>query len=66
VATISWVVGWCSSFIVEVKVVCFEPVGYCVRGSGGAGALWHGTLPPGVVSVQVSHQDAVVGGVYGV
>jgi hypothetical protein len=30
-----------------------------VGGSGGAGALWEGALPPHMVCIKVTHEDAV-------
>jgi hypothetical protein len=59
VATVPWVVGWYSRLIVEVEVVAFQPVDYRVGSSGGTSALREGTLPPHMVCIKVTHEDAV-------
>jgi len=59
IATISRVVGRYSRFIVEVKVVVFQPVDYRVGSSGDTDAPWESTLPPHMMCIEVTHEDAV-------
>ena len=60
-------VGRYSRLVVEVEVVVLQPVDYRVGSSGGTSALWKGTLPPHMMCIEVTHEDAVfreLNGVY--
>jgi hypothetical protein len=59
VSTISLVVGRYSGLVVEVEVVVFQPVNYRVGSSGGTGTLGEGSLPPHMMCIEVTHEDAV-------
>jgi hypothetical protein len=48
-----------SGLVVEMEVVVFQPVNYRMGSSGGTSALRKGTLPPHVMCVEVTHEDAV-------
>ena len=46
-------------FILQVEIVVFEPVCYCLTCVGDSTGLREGSLPPWVMCIQISHEYAV-------
>jgi len=53
------VVGRYFRLVVKMEVVVFQPFDYRVGSSRGTSAVREGSLPPPMMCIEVTHEDAV-------